>query len=103
MEVVRHLKRTKVPRARWKKNNLLNVITVSLLGEVNFPALVTYCMVTSCADSSHEQPVFIQCMSASGFYAIPCELIPCTTLHQYMFSASFKPVLCGILFLKIIV
>lgn len=77
MEVVRHLKRTKVSSARWKKKNLLNVITVSLLGEVNFHALVTYCMATSCADSGHKQPVFIQCMydlaqtlSASGFCAI---------------------------------
>lgn len=85
MEVVRHLKRTKVSSARQKKKNLLNVITVSLLDEVNFHALVTYCMATSCADSGHKQSVFIQCKydlpqtlytSESG--VIRCELIPPT-------------------------
>lgn len=83
MEVVRHLKRTKVSSARWKKKDLLNVITVSLLSEVNFHTLVTYSLTTSCADSGHKQPAFIQyvydlpqILCASGFCAIRHELIP---------------------------
>lgn len=76
MEVVRHLKRTKC-QVPGKKKSLLNVITVSLLEEVNFHALVTYYMAISCADSGHKQSVFIQCkydlpqtLYASGFGVI---------------------------------
>lgn len=111
MEVVRHLKRTKVSSARWKKRNLLNVITVSLLGEVNFHVLVTYCMETSCAsDSGRKQPFFTQCMydppqtlSASGFCAFWCQLLPCTSAHSYTITTPFKSVHRVISFLKIIV